>query len=80
MDEQVGDLAPRPSPPQVRPRTPEELRSAIVQGIDGVLSAWVSSRFLSEDDKRLLRAQRRYWQADGGFQLAVLLQLLNEEP
>ena len=61
--------------------TAEELRQATLKGIDGILDApWIVQRLLSNQDRRLLRAQRRFWQQDKGIQLAWLLALLEQEP
>lgn len=57
----------------------EELRKAILDGIDAILSAPLVSRFLSEDRIKVLKAQRNYWQQDQGNALAQLLYLYSQE-
>lgn len=61
--------------------TVEELRKHILEGIDSVLDApWIIRKFVSNADRRLLRAQRRYWQSEDGTGLAKLLMFLDQEP
>lgn len=58
----------------------DELRRAIVQGIDSVLEApWIVSRWMTAEQRRLLKAQRAFWQADDGTQLNQLLALYERE-
>jgi hypothetical protein len=60
--------------------TVEELRGQLVSGIDGILEApWIISRLLTPEHRRLLRAQRAYWQGDDGSQLQKLLDLFDKE-
>lgn len=64
-----------------RPETVEELRAANIKGIDATLSApWVVQKFIPQEAKRILRAQRVFWLQDDGVALAKLLNLLQQEP
>jgi hypothetical protein len=57
------------------------LRSAIVRGIDATLEApWIISRWITEENRRLLRAQRAYWSAAADAELQRLLDAFNKEP
>lgn len=61
--------------------TPESLRAAVVDGCDRVLGApWVVQRFISDDQRRILRAQREFWKFDTTGQVNRLLELVNKEP
>lgn len=60
--------------------TINELQDRIVTGIDTALETPILRRFLSAEQKRTLRAQRRFWAEDDGTQLQLLLQLLEQEP
>lgn len=52
----------------------DELRRALVAKIDAILEApWIVSRWMTDDDRRLLRAQRAFWQNDSGPALAALM-------
>jgi hypothetical protein len=57
----------------------ESLRRRIISGIDAALSRPILSRFLSEEDIRVLKAERDYWQHDDGTQLARLYELFRRE-
>jgi hypothetical protein len=60
--------------------TPEGLRQQILAGIDKVLeSPWVL-RWITSDNRQLLRAERDYWQSADVAQLSVLLAFYNKEP
>lgn len=58
----------------------DDLRRAIVAGIDDALSRPVLSRFISAETARVMRAERDYWQHADATQLERLLSLYNREP
>lgn len=59
----------------------ETLRTRTVAGISSILDApWIIRRFLSNEDTRLLKAMRRYWQESDNPSLNKLLEYLNQEP
>lgn len=59
----------------------EELRQTIARAVDSTLEApWVVRRFMTTEYLQLLRAMRRYWMEDDGTQLAVLNEILKQEP
>jgi hypothetical protein len=60
--------------------TTEELREEIVSGCDRVLNSPIAHRFMSEQQERIIRAERDFWRADDGTQLSKLLELFGREP
>jgi hypothetical protein len=55
--------------------TTEELRTIIVTGLTNILAHPLLLLNLSADQIKVVKAQRGYWQADDGTQLAKLLLL-----
>ncbi len=58
----------------------EELRKAIVNGIDAAFSMPILSRFISADTAKLMHAERDFWMNDDGVQLTKLLAILQKQP
>jgi hypothetical protein len=69
---------PRP-PTEQLPSTPEGIRQATLEGIDSALTNWRAKLVMSDDQRVLLRAQRRYWNDAGGEQLTRLLDYVRQE-
>lgn len=60
--------------------TTAELRQKIVAGLDAILQApWLVARFISDDQRKLCQAQRRFWLEADEAVLAKLLDLLKQE-
>lgn len=57
----------------------EELREEILKGIDWSLTAPLVSRFMSRETRRILQAQRTFWQNDDGSQLGKVLEHMRRE-
>ena len=58
----------------------EEMRAAVVTGCDKALTMPIISRFLSEEQKRLLQAQRDFWQSADALPLNQLYEAFSKEP
>ncbi len=56
------------------------LRQYVVEGIDDALNRPIISRFLTAEGKRVLQAQRDFWQQAGEAPLSQLLSLFQREP
>jgi hypothetical protein len=77
---EVPDDAPRAAPAEAI-ATPDELRRSILEAVDATLEApWIISRWITEERRRLLRAQRRYWSSAPAADLERLLSLYQSEP
>jgi hypothetical protein len=67
-------------PVRSRPKTTAEARTAIMDGIDYALTAPLLSRFLSQDAKDMLYAQRAFWAVASEDELARVLSALPQRP
>jgi hypothetical protein len=60
--------------------TTDDVRRECVEGANAILEApRLISRFISEDMKRLVRAQRRYWESASQTELQKLLDILQTQ-
>ena len=60
--------------------TTSELRQKIVQGLDAILQApWLVARFISDDQRKICQAQRRFWLEADEASMAKLLQMVHAE-
>lgn len=82
LDEIVAALSSVPNMKAAKPAiaTVEDLRSHVVQATDSAMTMPIFMRFISAENLRLMKAQRAFWQNDGGQNLSKLLELFNKEP
>ena len=61
--------------------TAEQLRNAKINKIDSILNgSWVVQRWLTDEDRRMLRADRAYWTQAGTVALAEALACYENQP
>jgi hypothetical protein len=63
------------------PATPDDLRAMILDGLDRVLAApWVVQRFVTDNQRRLMRAMQTFWSTADAATLAAVLAQYQRQP